>query len=175
MTRIALSERVRVAVVRAQGLRRQAAANIAQSRFVRWRHGRGTLGQLVIAPQNLRTCDPSFWAEIESGSFGLSGNTARLNGRSPFELTSHGAAWQSNLHGFGWLRHLEAAGDTSAAYARAKVPDAGWKSNRQGSNPAAQCPSRKNPGLRLRQYVRIHICRQNPDVEACGIGTKGKN
>ena len=114
MTRIALSERVRVAVVRAQGLRRQAAANIAQSRFVRWRHGRGTLGQLVIAPQNLRTCDPSFWAEIESGSFGLSGNTARLNGRSPFELTSHGAAWQSSLHGFSWLRHLEAAGETNA-------------------------------------------------------------
>lgn len=117
MTRIALSERVRVALVRAQGLQRQAAAKLAQSRFIRWRHGRGALGQLVIVPQSLRTCDPSFWAEIESGSFGLSGNTARLNGRSPFELSGHGAAWQANLHGFGWLRHLEAANDAAAQQA----------------------------------------------------------
>ncbi|MEQ1697285.1 MAG: heparinase II/III family protein [Hyphomicrobiaceae bacterium] len=120
MTKIALSERMRIAVVRAQGLKRQAAANLAQSRFVRWRHGRGTLGQLVIVPQSLRTCDPSFWAEIESGSFGLSGKTARLNGRSPFQLSSHGAAWQANLHGFSWVRHLEAANDPAAQQAARK-------------------------------------------------------
>ncbi len=120
MTKIAQSERMRIAVVRAQGLQRQAAANFAQSRFVRWRHGRGVHGQLVIVPQSLRACDPSFWAEIESGSFGLSGNTARLNGRSPFELTGSGAAWLANLHGFSWLRHLESANDAAAQQAARK-------------------------------------------------------
>lgn len=114
MIKIALSERLRIAIVRAQGLKRQASASLAQSRFVRWRHGRGAVGQLVIVPQSLRTSDPSFWAEIEAGSFGLSGSTARLNGRSPFELTGHSAAWLANLHGFGWLRHLEAANDAGA-------------------------------------------------------------
>lgn len=114
MTRLALSERVRVAVIRAQGLQRQATANVLQSPLMRWRHGPGSLAHLVIVPQCIRPCDPSFWAEIESGSFGLSGNTAILRGRSPFDLRPPGRAWQANLHGFGWLRHLEAAGEPAA-------------------------------------------------------------
>lgn len=146
MTRLALSERLRIAAVRAQGLKRQAAARLAQSRFVRWRHGRGTLGQLVIAPQSLRTCDPSFWAEIESGSFGLSGNTALLHGRSPFALSGHGAAWQSNLHGFSWLRHLEAANDKGAQRAaRGYVLD--WLSSRYQRGSAV------DPGVRGRRVL----------------------
>ncbi len=50
-------------------------------------------------------------AEIEHGQFGLAGCIAFLGGRSPFEIEAPNAAWARELHGFGWLRNLEAAHD----------------------------------------------------------------
>ena len=147
MSKLALSERVRVAVIRAQGLQRQAAAHVLQSPFMRWRPGPGAFGQLVIVPQSVRPCDPSFWAEIKSGSFGLSGNTARLNGAQPFDLQAPGRVWQSNLHGFSWLRHLEAADDTAAQQAaRGYVLD--WL-----ARPGIQRGTAADPAVRARRII----------------------
>ena len=87
-------------------------------------------------PQDLRTADPSFWHEMEHGQFGLAGSIAFLRGRSPFEVEPPSAAWARELHGFGWLRNLDAAGSDEA-----RETDASWRSNgRCGSAPSAGSP-----------------------------------
>lgn len=115
MARIGFNERVRIAAVRAQGLRRNAASRVLGSPLMRWRYGLGAAHALVTVPQCLRTADPSFWPEVESGHFGLAGSVVLLaEGLSVFDVEPPGEAWLRALHGFGWLRHLEAAGDPDA-------------------------------------------------------------
>ena len=112
MARIGFNERVRIAAVRAQGLRRNAASRMMGSPLMRWRYRLGAGQALVTVPQCLRTADPSFWPEVESGHFGLSGCVVLLaEGQSVFDVEPPGDAWLRALHGFGWLRHLEAADD----------------------------------------------------------------
>ena len=81
--------------------------------------------QLVLSPQDLRTADPSFASEIYHGHFGLAGAVAMVGSESsPFQVIPPSRAWERNLHGFGWLRHLSAAGDEiSREHARALVRD----------------------------------------------------
>jgi len=76
--------------------------------------------QLLLAPQELRTADPSFATEVYNGHFGLAGRLAELGPRSPFEIEPPSAAWARELYGFGWLRHLRAAG-SELAREQAKV------------------------------------------------------
>src|SRR5262249_56157759 len=63
--------------------------------------------ELLLAPPDLRAHDPSFADEVASGSFGLAGAVAALRGRSPFTIEPPSPAWARELHGFGWLRHLD--------------------------------------------------------------------
>jgi uncharacterized heparinase superfamily protein len=80
--------------------------------------------QLLLAPQELRTADPSFATEIYNGHFGLAGRLAELGARSPFEIEPPSEAWARELYGFGWLRHLRAAGSELAReQAKALVGD----------------------------------------------------
>ena len=109
-----VADRLRIAKMAADRTRRSALSRILYARPFRWQYGSPVADQLDIVPQDLRTADPSFWHEIELGQFGLAGTIAVLNGRSPFELTPPNAAWARTLHGFGWLRHLEASGQTEA-------------------------------------------------------------
>ncbi|MGA7544719.1 MAG: heparinase II/III family protein [Methyloceanibacter sp.] len=76
--------------------------------------------QLLLAPQELRTADPSFATEVYNGHFGLAGRLAELGPRSPFEIEPPSEAWARELYGFGWLRHLRAAG-SELAREQAKV------------------------------------------------------
>ena len=69
--------------------------------------GRGD--RLVIAPQDVRTADPTRAAEIYAGRFAFAGKVVICDGRSPFEMLSPSDDWAAALHGFGWLRHLRAA------------------------------------------------------------------
>lgn len=66
--------------------------------------------QLLIVPQDLRTADPSLASEIASGTLGLGGATAPIEGISPFDLRPPTADWTAALHSFEWLRDLRAAG-----------------------------------------------------------------
>lgn len=101
----------------------------ALRRFVRARMGRlsypgGQAEQLLLAPQELRTADPSFATEFYNGHFGLAGSLAELGSQSPFEITPPSEAWARELHGFAWLRHLRAAGsELSREQAKALVGD----------------------------------------------------
>jgi uncharacterized heparinase superfamily protein len=91
----------------------------------RLRYPGSDVGQLLLAPQDLRTADPSFSTEIYSGHFGLAGTYALLDERSPFQIRPPSAAWAQELHGFGWLRHLRAA-DSDLARHQAQTLLADW-------------------------------------------------
>ena len=69
---------------------------------------------LVLIPQDLRTADPSLFAEIAAGTMGLAGATANIDGRSPFSVPPPTPAWQAALLGFGWLSDLRASGSADA-------------------------------------------------------------
>jgi uncharacterized heparinase superfamily protein len=87
--------------------------------------------RLVIAPQELRTTDPTRAAEIYSGRFSFAGKIVVCDGRSPFGVDPPTPEWAETLLGFAWLRHLRAANSTKTrANARALVDE--WIS-RQGS------------------------------------------
>jgi uncharacterized heparinase superfamily protein len=80
--------------------------------------GRRPPERLLIAPQDIRTSDPTLAADIYAGYFAFGGKIVNAHGRSPFELVPVSPAWTRALAGFGWLRHLRAA-DTAVARANA--------------------------------------------------------
>ncbi|MFD2251747.1 putative heparinase superfamily protein [Pseudochelatococcus lubricantis] len=80
--------------------------------------------RVVIAPQDLRTADPTEASDIYAGHFSLAGQSIDCRGRSPFEVEPPSEAWAEALAGFTWLRHLGAADSALArANARALVDD----------------------------------------------------
>lgn len=92
-----------------QRLRRfgtSAVEQLARMPSALWPSGGGGGGQLLIVPQDLQTSDPSFITEINSGQLGLAGATARIDGKSPFDVRPPSQAWHDSLHSFDWLRHL---------------------------------------------------------------------
>lgn len=118
------SGQARHAVWSATTTSRVALKRVLQSRLFRWRYPGTPLHQLLIVPQDLRTADPSFASEIYHGHFGLAGAIALTGAESPFRIRPPSREWERALHGFGWLRHLRAAGDEiSREHARALVRD----------------------------------------------------
>nr|WP_246505175.1 heparinase II/III family protein [Microvirga antarctica] len=75
--------------------------------------------RLLFAPQDLRTADPTIATDIYSGFFAFAGRSITTSGRSPFGFVPPSRAWAEMLYGFGWLRHLRAAG-TALAQANAR-------------------------------------------------------
>jgi len=76
--------------------------------------------RLLIAPQDIRTSDPTLAADIYAGYFAFGGKIVNSHGRSPFELEGVSHSWARALTAFGWLRHLRAA-DTALARSTARV------------------------------------------------------
>jgi uncharacterized heparinase superfamily protein len=74
--------------------------------------------RLLVAPQDIRTADPTIAAEIYSGYFAMAGKVVNVQGRSPFEMDTGTLDWRRELTGFSWLRHLRAA---NTALARANA------------------------------------------------------
>ena len=75
--------------------------------------------RLLVAPQDLRTTDPTVAADIYAGYFAFAGRVVETKGRSVFEMEPPSTAWAWILNGFTWLRHLRAA-DTALARANAR-------------------------------------------------------
>lgn len=96
-----------------------------------------TPSRLLIAPQDIRTADPTVASDIYAGYFAFSGKVENAHGRSPFDLVPPSRAWAEGLHGFGWLRHLRAA-DTHLARANARALVEDWIGNgaRRGGDVA---------------------------------------
>jgi uncharacterized heparinase superfamily protein len=125
MSREVLGERVRLArFVAGHGWRRFIIKLTANPRY-RWRFGLKVPERLLIAPQDLRTGDPTLASEFYSGRFVFAGKVVAADGRSPFEMPPPSREWQQELLGFGWLRHLRSAG-TSIAQVNARALISDW-------------------------------------------------
>ncbi|MFQ5625711.1 MAG: heparinase II/III family protein, partial [Methyloligellaceae bacterium] len=119
-----LSNRARLTTSAASRAGRHAWRGLLRSRMLRWRYRGEPIDRLLLTPQDLRTGDPSFASEIYHGHFGLAGTVAVLGTDSPFTILPPSDAWERELHGFSWLRHLHAARDEiSREHARALVGD----------------------------------------------------
>lgn len=76
--------------------------------------------RLLIAPQDIRTGDPTIAADIGAGYFAFGGKIVNAHERSPFALEPGSEGWARQLNGFGWLRHLRAA-DSPRIKSQARV------------------------------------------------------
>jgi uncharacterized heparinase superfamily protein len=80
--------------------------------------------KLLIAPQDIRTSDPTIAAEIYAGQIKLAGKLMETHGASPFSIACPSAVFEEALHGFDWLRHFRAADTTLIRdHSRALVAD----------------------------------------------------
>ncbi len=124
-----VAERLRVTRYLAGGVARKlrSAASSPVGYLSRWRFPAPE--RLLIAPQDIRTTDPTIADDIYSGYFNFASRIVNTHGLSPFDLDSPSAEWEAALHGFGWLRHLRAA-DTPLAKANARSLVTEWIASR---------------------------------------------
>lgn len=125
MARLTLSEQTRLAKMLVDRTCRSASARLKHSPLLKWRYDAPMADRILLVPQDLRVGDPSFASEIEFGHFGLGGNVALAGDASPFDVIPPSVGWERELHGFGWLRHLTAAGDVGARDRAVALVD-GW-------------------------------------------------
>ncbi|MEQ1716877.1 MAG: heparinase II/III family protein [Hyphomicrobium sp.] len=140
MTSLSLSERLKIRALSVKQSRRRAVTRTLSSPFLRWRYGGAATDQILIVPQELRMADPSFWNEVSDGHFGLASQVADLKGASPFRIVPPSAAWERELHGFGWLRHF-AATEEEEAYEAARALVLDWIATQRRSRGPAFDPA----------------------------------
>lgn len=76
--------------------------------------------------------------QLYHGQFTFAGRSAQVRPSEIFSATPLSADWLDELHGFAWLRHLEASGFTlHRAFARGLLRS--WQAQRQTSSFAASC------------------------------------
>ena len=114
MSGLTASERLRIVMASARKSGARARGTILRLPVLRWRYGLPIADRFVLVPRDLRVADPSFVSEVTLGQLGLAGRMAHLGGKSPFEVRPPNRAWERELHGFSWLRHLQAAGSDEA-------------------------------------------------------------
>jgi uncharacterized heparinase superfamily protein len=118
------ADRTRLAAFAARRALRTTWGRINAHPVVRWRFTPAISDRLLIAPQDLRTADPTRASEIYAGRFAFAGKIVICDGRSPFEIEPPSEEWSDQLLGFGWLRHLRAAESAiTRANARALVDE----------------------------------------------------
>ena len=118
------ADRTRLAAFAARRALRTGWGRLNAHPTVRWRFTPAMSDRLLIAPQDLRTADPTRASEIYSGRFAFAGKIVICDGRSPFEIEPPSEEWSDQLLGFGWLRHLRAAESAiTRANARALVDE----------------------------------------------------
>src|SRR5215470_17937121 len=136
MARLSLTDRGRLSLL---ALRRgvdHTLARIATHSFAQRPSFLARTDRIVIAPQDLRTADPTRAAEIYGGRFAFAGKIVVSDSRSPFEMMPPSEEWAEALLSFGWLRHLRAAESTiTRANARALVDE--WITLQGTSHPLA--------------------------------------
>jgi uncharacterized heparinase superfamily protein len=124
MARGLIAERAKLSWFVARRALMLAIARVNAHPVVRWRFASAGTDRLVIAPQDLRTADPTRASEIYAGRFAFAGKIVICDGRSPFEMLPPSEEWAEVLFGFGWLRHLRAAeSGITRANARALVDE----------------------------------------------------
>ncbi len=124
MTDLSLTERLKIRSLSVEQSRRRVVTRTLSSPLLRWRYSGGSGDQILIVPQELRPADASFWFEYQNDQFGLASEIADLRGATPFRIVAPSLAWERELHGFSWLRHMAAAagenGETPAVAAASR-------------------------------------------------------
>jgi uncharacterized heparinase superfamily protein len=124
MSRGFIAERAKLSVYVARRGLGAARARLHSHPMLRWRFAPAGTDRLIIAPQDLRTADPTRASEIYAGRFVFAGKVMICDGRSPFAIAPPSEEWAEGLLGFGWLRHLRAAeSGITRANARALVDE----------------------------------------------------
>ena len=125
MSAIAPVDQLRLVLHRAGRLTRRLRLGALSGPIGRLRAAGGGRSQLVIAPPDLRTADPTIAVEIYGGRFSFAGHVVEAAGESPFDVGPPSEDWLRELHSFGWLRHLRAA-DTPLARSNARAIVEDW-------------------------------------------------
>jgi uncharacterized heparinase superfamily protein len=139
MSRGSRSERVPLQLYAVRHAWRRLFTRLAANPNYRWRFRVKVPERLLIAPQDLRTGDPTLASEFYAGRFAFTGKVLMAEGRSPFELTPPSREWADALLNFGWLRHLRSAG-TSIAKVNARALVGDWITLQGTSHPVGWQP-----------------------------------
>lgn len=107
---------------------------------------------LVIVPPDLRAVDPGFLDEVRDGQFGVDGFVVEIGDGGPFDVTDAPAAWHAALHGFGWLRHLDASGTVDAETFARDTIDA-WLAAAHTDTDVHAAACRNAPGVLARRVL----------------------
>ncbi|MCA9271081.1 MAG: hypothetical protein KDA41_21515, partial [Planctomycetales bacterium] len=103
---------------------RRARKRIRAGIIWRRRVGGRIAERIAFSPPDLRFGDAQIARDVYEGRFAFAGFSVETRGESPFAIFPPSLAWEEELHGFGWLRHLAAAAnDLASANARALVND----------------------------------------------------
>ena len=140
MSRGSIAEQTKVTAFAVRYGMRTAMSRLNAHPLLRWRFMPTVADRLLIAPQDLRTADPTRASEIYAGRFAFAGKIVICDGGSPFDIEPPSEEWSDQLLGFGWLRHLRAAeSGITRGNARALVEEwialqgswdaAGWRSD----------------------------------------------
>lgn len=133
------SDRIPLHLLAARHAWRRLITRLAANPNYRWRFRVKVPDRLLIAPQDLRTGDPTLASEFYAGRFAFSGKVLMTEGRSPFELKPPSREWADALLGFSWLRHLRSAG-TSIAKVNARALVSDWITLQGTSHPVGWNP-----------------------------------
>jgi uncharacterized heparinase superfamily protein len=137
MSRASMADRTRPALL---ALRRKVLHLCGRFAASAWRPRLPTRTErIVIAPQDLRTADPTRSSEIYGGRFAFAGKIVTCDGHSPFAIVPPSEEWAALLHGFGWLRHLRAA-DTAITRANARALVDEWITLQGSGHPLGWKP-----------------------------------
>jgi uncharacterized heparinase superfamily protein len=131
MMRVTVAERMGLSALIGRRAIRNLLGRFCGHPLLRWRFGSGRTDRILIAPQDLRTADPTRAAEIYGGRFAFAGKVVLCDRRSPFETLPPSDEWAVVLLSFSWLRHLRAA-DSAITRANARALIDNWM-NLQGS------------------------------------------
>lgn len=124
MSRASIAERTKTSWFAARRGVRTFFGRLNAHPLLRWRFLAARADRLLMAPQDLRTADPTRASEIYAGRFAFAGKVVVCDGRSPFEMEPPNEEWAEALLGFSWLRHLRAAeSNITRANARALIDE----------------------------------------------------
>lgn len=85
----------------------------------RWRFSGFRPQEILFSPVDLHLADPAIAHEFYHGRFPLSGRVVHAGMHSPFALKAPTIEWETALHDFSWLKHMDAA-QTAIAAAHAR-------------------------------------------------------
>jgi uncharacterized heparinase superfamily protein len=125
MSSLAPGERLRLKLHQAGRLGRRLRPGSWLAALLHWRDFGASGTELVLAPPDLRTADPTIAMDIYAGRFVFAGQAVETAGLSPFAVPPPTEDWARSLHGFGWLRHLRAA-ETALARSNGRAIVTDW-------------------------------------------------